>query len=81
MVFGETSRPAGRLVSPKTMETDGLSRAEGSRFASATAQRLDLDAEHGSGRRRPQKSRIEQSLLDLPNFGYSIFVANSKFQR
>jgi hypothetical protein len=33
MVFGETSRPAGRLRSPKTMETKGLSRAQGSRFA------------------------------------------------
>jgi hypothetical protein len=33
MVFGETSRPAGRLVSPKTMETKSLSSAEGSRLA------------------------------------------------
>ena len=49
MAFGERSRPAGRLVSPKTMEANGLSRAEGSRFALATAKRLGLDAEYGSG--------------------------------
>jgi hypothetical protein len=52
MIFGERSRPSGRLRSPKIMEANGLSRAQGSRFASATAKRLDLDAEHGSGRPR-----------------------------
>jgi len=30
MVFGETSRPAGRLRSPKSMETKSLIRAQGS---------------------------------------------------
>jgi hypothetical protein len=77
MIFGERSRPAGRLVSPKSMEANGLSRAAGSRLA----KRLDLDAEHGSGSRDAARRPIQQSLSDLPNFGYSIFVANSMFQR
>jgi hypothetical protein len=64
MVFAERSRPAGRLVSPKTMETKSLSRAQGSRLArtrdprSGLGQRASegtpvfrgaVDAEHGSG--------------------------------
>ena len=49
MVFGETSRPAGRLVSPKTMATKSLGRAQGSRLARDPRSRLGLDAEPGSG--------------------------------
>ena len=39
----------GRLRSAKTIETKSLIRAERSRLALATAQRLGLDGEHGSG--------------------------------
>jgi hypothetical protein len=47
------------------METKRQRRAERSRFASATAQRLDLDGEHGDGRRRV---RFEQSGRPNPFF-------------
>jgi len=46
------AKPAARpLRSATIMETKRQRRAERSRFASATAQRLDLDGEHGDGRR------------------------------
>ena len=53
-LVSEPARRAG-FVSPKTMEAKGLSRAQGSRLASATAKRLGLDAEHGSGSRGPSR--------------------------
>ena len=47
------AKPAARpLRSATIMETKRQRRAERSRFASATAQRLDLDGEHGDGRRK-----------------------------
>jgi hypothetical protein len=39
MELGERSRPAGRLVSPNSMETKSLSRAQGSRLARERATR------------------------------------------
>jgi hypothetical protein len=53
MIFAERSRPAGPVRSTKSMETESLSRAEGSMFASAASNPRsgrDIDAEHGSGR-------------------------------
>ena len=90
MIFGERSRPAGRLVSPEIMEANGLSRAQGSRLAKRPRSGLALTSstDQAAGMRRdaapnnrPQQSRAQQSLSDLQNFGYSILVANSMFQR
>ena len=53
MLFGDRTGPQGRGRSPKSMSTKSLSRAEESGLAplGATAKRLGLDAEHGTGAR------------------------------
>ena len=80
MIFGETSRPLGRLRSPKIMAANGLSRAEGSRLAKRPRKRLGLDAEHGSGSLRSGVApRAQQSLSDLPNFGYHALGSAKRF--
>ena len=54
MVFGERSRPAGRLVSPKIMEANGLGRAQGSRLVKRPRSGLALtpSTDQASGMRR-----------------------------
>jgi hypothetical protein len=52
MIFVERSRPAGPARSTKIMETESLSRAQESMFASEASNPRsgrDIDAEHGSG--------------------------------
>jgi len=53
VVFGERSRPGGRLVSPKIMEANGLSRAEGSRLAKRPRSGLALTPSTGQARADP----------------------------
>jgi hypothetical protein len=54
------------------MEANGLSRAQGVKAREATAQRLGLDAEHGSGSRDRVRRHARQLLSDLQNSGYPV---------
>ena len=58
------------------MATKRRSRAEGSRLAPATAKRLDLDGEHGDGRRRARfpKRPANSILSENLNSCYGLFM-------